>query len=60
MKDIGKIPCNSIENILVICPECQDTKSVKVDSTVKISWPPIYTLTCDACDIKWEANLTSE
>jgi transcription elongation factor Elf1 len=56
MKHIGKMPWKSIENTLAICPKCKDTK-VEVDSTVKISSPPIYTLTCHKCQIIWEANL---
>lgn len=55
--NIGSMPCGAIENILPICPKCHDTKTVEVDSTVKCSSPPIYTLTCTKCRVQWESNL---
>lgn len=54
---LGRMPCNTIENVLPICPECHDTKTVKIDSTIKCSSPPIYTLTCEKCMVQWESNL---
>lgn len=57
MEHIGKMPYGCIENTLRICPKCKDTKTVTVDSGVKICSPPIFTLCCERCQIVWEANL---
>lgn len=53
-----KMPEGSIENTLPICPCCHNTKSVEVDSTVKMCSPPIYTAICKTCLISWETNLS--
>lgn len=57
MINLGRMPCDAIENVFAMCPKCHDTKTVEIDSTVKCSSPPIYTLTCKKCNVKWEANL---
>lgn len=45
---------DNISNLLPICPQCNDTKNLTVSNAIKLSNPPLQTITCNECNISWD------
>lgn len=51
------VPRGCIESVLLMCPLCSDTKSVRrPPQTIILTPNPPYRTECDNCEIWWETR----